>query len=286
VTALVDSSPYGTREPPGLTTAVLAVTRRLPANWLGLRLSMPLRRLAIDRLGDQAVDTGAWGARLRLYPAHNSCEKTTLFTPKLFDPIERAAIAAAINRQRAAGKDFRFVDIGANVGLYSVFVAARAGARARILCIEPQPGIVDRLRFNLALNPGADVTVVPVALGEREGDVELAIDARDSGGTRLTTAPGASGNERVRVPCRPLSAVLRDAGFREIDALKIDIEGAEDAALAPFLREAAPAILPRMVLIEDWGAAWKVDLFALLRERGYREATRSRHNVVFALTPE
>jgi FkbM family methyltransferase len=280
VTAAVNLNPYGTRAPSRLTAAILAVTRRLPANWLGLRLSMPLRRMAIDRLGDEPVDTEAWGARLRLYPAHNSCEKTALFTPQLYDPVELGALAAAIDARLAAGGTFGFVDIGANVGLYSLFVAARAGTRAKILCIEPQPGIVERLRFNVALNPQADVKVLPVALGEREGEVELAIDDRDSGGTRLSTAPGAGAGERVRVPCRPLSAVLHEAGFADVDALKIDIEGAEDAALAPFLRNAAPATLPRMVLIEDWGAAWKVDLFALLRERGYREATRSRHNVV------
>jgi FkbM family methyltransferase len=283
MTAPVDASPYGTRLPTGLDAAVLALTRRLPANWLGLRVSMPLRRVVINRLGDGAVDTTAWGARLRLYPRHNGCEKTTLFTPQLFDVVERQALAAAIDAAAGRGEPFRFVDIGANVGLYSLFVAARAPALAKVLAIEPQPGIVSRLAFNLSANPGFDIAVAPVALADRDGEIELAIDRRDNGGTRLTTMAGADTSEVVRVACRPLAAVLSAHGFTRIDALKIDIEGAEDLVLAPFLADASADILPRLILIEDWGDGWKVDLFDLLRRRGYAEATRSRHNVVFRL---
>ena len=54
--ASADLSPYGTYPPRGFVRATLAVTRALPANWLGLRTSMPLRRVAINALGDQPVD--------------------------------------------------------------------------------------------------------------------------------------------------------------------------------------------------------------------------------------
>ena len=65
-------------------------------------------------------------------------------------------LAQAIDQRLAAGGSFTFVDVGANVGLYSLFVATRARSRARILALEPQPGIVDRLRFNLAANPDVE----------------------------------------------------------------------------------------------------------------------------------
>src|SRR5215470_4838391 len=162
MTVPVDLAPYGTRPPDRFVQGVLALTRRLPANWLGLRISTPFRRLAIDWLGEQPVDTVLWGARMRLYPRVNSCEKNALFTPQTFDTLERSALGTAIDRRLAAGGTFTFVDIGANVGLYSLFVATRSRHRARIVAAEPQPGIVDRLSFNLRSNPELEITLFPV----------------------------------------------------------------------------------------------------------------------------
>jgi hypothetical protein len=84
------------------------------------------------------------------------------------------------------------------------------------------------------------------------------------------------------VPCRPLMTILCEAGISSIDALKIDIEGSEDLALAPFLRAAPPTLLPRLVLIED-RPDWTVDVYALLQQRGYVKTARSRQNIVFRL---
>jgi FkbM family methyltransferase len=281
--ASADLAPYGTHPPRGLVRVMLALTRALPANWLGLRISMPLRRLAINALGPRPVDVPLWGARARLYPAGNNCEKYALFTPQMLDVVERAALSAAIDQRMAAGGTFVFIDIGANVGLYSLFVAARAGEGARVLAIEPQPGILDRLRFNCASNPALAIEIVPMAVADREADIEFIVDGRDSGGSHLNkgTDPAASG-DTLRVRARPLAAMLADAGMSRIDALKIDIEGAEDLALAPFLREAPAALLPALILIEDRPQDWGADLHALLRDRGYAARARNRHNVVFA----
>jgi len=279
--AVVDRSPFGGRIPGRLDRAVLAATRAMPDNWLGLRLAMVFRRVTMRRLGQGGLDTMLWGMRLRLYPRRNGCEKNALFTPQMFDVFERDVLAQAIERRRAEGKTFTFVDIGANVGLYSLFVAARAGNNARILAIEPQPGILERLRFNLAANPGAPIDVLAIAVADHDGTVDLLIDPRDSGGTRIDKDAAASEDETVPVPCRPLVAILADAGISGVDALKIDVEGAEDLALAPFLQAAAHHLLPDLVLIEDTRGQWRTDVFALLRQRGYTEFARSRQNVAF-----
>ena len=279
--ARADLSPFGAHPPRGLVRVMVALTRRLPANWLGLRTSMPLRRIAIDWLGEAPVDVSLWGAQARLYPAHNSCEKNALFTPQLLDVAELETLAAAIDRRVAAGETFTFVDIGANVGVYSLFVADRGRGRARVLAIEPQPGIVDRLRFNREANPELRIYVVPMAVADHEGEVDLVINAKDSGGSHLSKRPEAAAGESVRVHCRPLAAMLAEAGISRIDALKIDIEGAEDLALAPFLEKAEEKLLPELILIEDRPMDWDVDLYALFRHRGYAESMRSRHNCLF-----
>ena len=116
------------------------------------------RRIAASRLNGEPVDVEALGARMRLHPYNNICEKRMLFSPDNFDPEELAAIGERLR------DGFVFIDIGANVGAYSLFVAARTGPSARILAIEPQPHIFDRLTGNISLNPFATIKAVACAV--------------------------------------------------------------------------------------------------------------------------
>jgi FkbM family methyltransferase len=277
----VDLSPFGSRAPGALDRFALALTRAMPNNWLGLRLAILFRRIVTSRLGRGALDTTLWGMRLRLYALGNGCEKNALFTPQMFDVMERGVLAQAIEKR---GEMFTFVDIGANVGLYSLYVASLAGSHARILAIEPQPGILERLRFNLAANPGVNVTVLPIAVADRAGTVELVLDASDSGGTHIDKRNETRGSARatvVAVPCKTLVEILAETGIASIDALKIDVEGAEDLVLVPFLRDAPRELLPALILIEDTRGFWQTDLFALLEQHGYTAIARSRQNVAY-----
>src|SRR5919201_2733273 len=133
--ASIETATFGALAPGPFDRAVIAVTSRLPNNWLGLRLAILLRRFVTARLAypDEALDVVRWGLRLRLHPRDNGCEKNLLFTPQMYEPTERAALAAEIDRAKADATLFVFIDIGANVGLFSFFVAARAGRNARIL---------------------------------------------------------------------------------------------------------------------------------------------------------
>lgn len=276
----VDLSPYGSRAPGWLDQAAIALTRSMPNNWLGLRLAILFRRIITSRLGRGALDTELWGMRLRLYALGNGCEKNALFTPQMFDTLERHVLAEAVQRKGDGG--FTFVDIGANVGLYSLYLASCGNVRT--LAIEPQPGILERLKFHVAVNPSANIEVMPIALSDREGVATLVINDSDSGGTHIDKHDGRQdAGERIEVPCRPLTAVLAEAGIVSIDALKIDVEGAEDIVLAPFLRDAPQSLLPHLILIEDTRDVWGVDLFALLAARGYTETERSRQNVALRL---
>jgi FkbM family methyltransferase len=280
MTAVFDSSPWGAHLPGAYDRAVLALTRAMPANWLGQRLAILFRRLVMRRIGEGCIDTILWGMRLRLYPRRNGCEKNALFTPQMYDTMEHRVLAEAVKHKN--GGAFTFVDIGANVGLYSLYLATCGNVRT--LAIEPQPGILERLKFHLAANPSAKVDVLPIALSDHAGEATLVINDSDSGGTHVDKQDGRQGaGERIAVPSKPLIAVLADAGIRTIDALKIDVEGAEDIVLAPFLRDAPQSLLPRLLVIEDTRGFWNIDLFALLAGRGYTVQERSRQNVALWL---
>ena len=274
---------FGACAPGRLDRSVIALTSRLPDNWLGLRLSIGLRRIVMMRLADdRGFDVVRWGLRMRLHPRGNGCEKGALFVPQMYEASERRILRAEIEKTRAVGRAFVFVDIGANVGLFSLFVASCAGPDAKILAIEPEPENVKRLRFNLVANPDISVRVLSLALGEREQRVALDVHRSDRGGTRTRALGEGEPPHIATVECRPLLDVLRNEGVTRIDALKIDVEGVEDTIMGPFFRNAPDELWPKLVIIEDARDAWRDDVFAVLEKCGYAVTARSKLNVMLS----
>ena len=217
--------------------------------------------------------------RVRLHPRDNGCEKNLLFTPRMYEPLELAALESDIARVAAQRRPFVFVDIGANVGLFSFFVAARAKHGARILAVEPEPGNLRRLNFNIRANPGVPIKVIPKALSDEEGLVAVEVDHRDRGGTRTKkiSQAGASADV-VLVPAQTLLDILAGEGVDSVDAVKIDVEGLEDAILDPFFRDAPRGLWPQLVIIEDSRPSWRVDIISIMAAKGYSLTARSTQN--------
>lgn len=266
-----DLSPFGRYAPKGIAASMLELTRRCPASWSGMRRAFVLRGIAVRALAGRPMDVEAYGARMRLYPYNNTCEKRILFTPQYFDPAERRLLASY------AGEDTRFVDIGANVGGYTLFMAALAGPRARILAIEPNPGVFERLTYNIRQNPFATVKALDCAVADREGEITLFLDPRNQGCTSVRISD--AGGEPIKVHALALKDIVASEGYDRIDALKVDVEGAEDVVLEPFFREAPEALRPRLILCSRVSTGWSVDLERLLKGYGYRETLRSRSNI-------
>ena len=277
--ASIETATFGALAPGQFDRAVIALTSRLPNNWLGLRLAILLRRFVTVRLAypDGALDVVRWGLRLRLHPRDNGCEKNLLFTPQMYETTELAELTAEIVRAKTRRASFGFVDIGANVGLFSFFVAACAGPSARILAVEPEKGNLERFFFNMRANPGLPIRVVSAAIAGEAGMLAVEPDRRDRGGTRVHQS--VQGGE-VTVEAKTLLQLLTQEGVESIDALKIDVEGMEDSILSSFFRDAPQRLWPRFILVEDARAVWNTDLFSLLAATGYSVASRSRQNVM------
>lgn len=272
-----DTAPFGTYAPQGLVRWAVETARSLPDSWAARRLVILLRRFVFGRLGGGPVDVEALGARMRLQPYNNICEKKMLFTPAIFDREELGLLAARLR------DGFVFVDIGANVGAYSLFVAARTSQSARILAVEPQPHVYDRLVRNIRLNQFATIKAVDCAVADKTGDLTLFLDPRN-GGESSVKVVASGGAKPIRVPAKTLLALVREEGFERIDAVKLDVEGAEDLILEPFFAEAPEALYPSLLIVEDGGPQWQVDLPGLLARKGYRVLAKTRLNYVFERT--
>jgi FkbM family methyltransferase len=273
------STPFGTYAPDRRLAAVLRRTRTLPDGWIGRRLAYAWRRIGLSRLVEP-IDAEAFGVRFRLYPADNVAEKRLLFTPQYFDATERGVLAEAA---RAAGPRFVFVDIGANVGGYALAVAAAAAPGARIVAVEPQPDVFERLCDNIRLNPGCKVKAVGCAMADVEGEVRLFIDRLNRGETGVRYLRAARPDEEaVTVPAKTLLGLLGEEGLDHLDAVKLDVEGAEDIILEPFFGEAPEALWPHLIVIEDGRGSWQSDLLGLFEARGYRRRATTKRNLVYA----
>jgi FkbM family methyltransferase len=270
-----ESPPFGSYPPTRFVAWALARTRAAAGrSWLEQRLTFLLRRLAIRSLRGKPVDTEALGAKMRLFPQGNICEKRVLFTPQLFDARELGHLSARIK------PGYRFVDIGANVGVYSLFVAARAGPKARILAVEPQPQVFVKLAYNIAQNPFGTIKAVACAVADKAGELTLFLDPRNEGESSVRTLRGSPA-QSVKVPAVALADLLTAEGFAHVDGMKIDVEGAEDLILEPFLTPRNEALWPRTLILEDSRPRWSTDLKALLERCGYRETARTRLNFIF-----
>jgi FkbM family methyltransferase len=249
----------------------------MPANWLGRRLALLSRRLAMLGAGEW-VDGESEGVRLRVARRGNVSDRKFLFMPQFVDHYERDLL-----RQRAARGGY-FLDIGANAGVYSLTLAQRYAALGggRVLAFEPNPAMAARLRANAGFNSfGKLIEVYPLALADRDGRMQLTLHASNLGQSSLS---GEGSGPVVEVETRTLEGFLREQSLGAADGMKIDVEGAEDRVLAGFMRDADQNLLPRCIVIENSQADWSEDLFGLFASRGYRLLRRTRMNSVFELT--
>ncbi|MEJ8574562.1 FkbM family methyltransferase [Microbaculum marinum] len=269
-----EAPPFGAYTPTPLQARLIDFARRQPDSWLGKRLAFLARRAVMMQLR-HPLDVEVFGQRMRLNPFNNVSEKRILFTPQYFDLQEREILRDHIV------DGFVFVDIGANIGGYALYVAGHAGRGARILAIEPQPVVFDRLVQNISLNPSGAIKAIACALADKEGEMTLFLSARNKGesSVKYVATPGSE-DQSVQVPARTLINLLREEGIDRIDALKIDVEGAEDLILVPFLEDAPESLLPSLMIIENARDRWQTDCIALLQRMGYRQVAQTRLNVV------
>jgi hypothetical protein len=74
----------------------------------------------------------------------------------------------------------------------------------------------------------------------------------------------------IKVPTKPLLNIINEFGISHIDALKIDIEGAEDIVLKHFIDNAEPSLYPKIILIEKSYNLWNYNVIDFLVDKGYK----------------
>jgi FkbM family methyltransferase len=138
-------------------------------------------------------------------------------------------------------------DAGANVGFYTLLLADRVGPTGRVHAFEPDPLSFEILKSRAAGR--SNVEINQTAVGDHTGAVTLYTNRSNRADNRVHASLGTETAEAVEVPLTTFDDYCAARGIERIDAVKMDIQGAEVAALVGF-RKTLARLKPRWMLIE------------------------------------
>lgn len=268
---------FGTYALPPEREAVRVKAREYNDTRFGrMKISRARKKAMAGEIGPFDVEV-ADGVKARLHPASNRCEKRAFAGPQIWDSVERETLRAAI--QNGSESLFTFVDVGANVGLYSLFAHAYAKAvnrPIRILAIEPGMEICGRLEDNIAANQ-ADIQIIRAAISDAPGTGYLGAGEGNLGESRLVAA--ISGQDSETVVIDTLARICRTQGLAMIDAMKVDIEGHDLRAMTAFFDDTPERLHPQILILET-GKTANHPLVSLCEAQDYAVKTRTGLNTI------
>ena len=152
----------------------------------------------------------------------------------------------------------RVLDIGANIGYFTIYAAALAGGTGHVHAFEPNPRTHALLEKNVRLNDFSHVcTLHAMALGDQPSDVTLHTFRNNQGGSTLSTLPEQlldqwhehPVDQRVRMTT--LDDVLGGSS-ETFDCIKIDAEGSEAMIWAGGRRFFRDRVTDRTIILLEW----------------------------------
>lgn len=139
----------------------------------------------------------------------------------LFEPAETQLF------QRLVRPGQCVVDVGANIGYFTLLFARAVGPSGRVIALEPEPGNLALLRRNVEVNGYRNVTIVPKAAWHEPDTLTLHVSGKNRGDHRLFAADER--RSTIRVDAGPLDRLAEIP--QVVHVVKMDIQGAEMRAL-------------------------------------------------------
>lgn len=142
-------------------------------------------------------------------------------------------------------------DIGANAGLFTVWLSSLVGERGKVFAFEPNPAHRNSLENTISLL--RNTMLLPVALSHREGTMDFFVPEDDTMGSLRNWTNNQSGNVVTKTcQTKTLDNLLNEKLIGRPNFIKCDIEGGETncfkGAVSILNREDAPTVLFEMNL--------------------------------------
>ena len=183
-----------------------------------------------SRWGVELVGTSKWGGRFM-------CSLRDLVQSRIYyTGVWEPSLTDFIMKRMGPGDVF--VDIGANVGYFTVLAANLVGDEGRVIAIEASPRIHAKLCDNVEMNRLSNVVTHNCAVSDASGRAEIfAADETNVGHASLIRSDG--GVAEAIVDMRPLDLILTGEEFQKAKMIKIDVEGFEGPVLQSLLSHSA-----------------------------------------------
>jgi FkbM family methyltransferase len=154
---------------------------------------------------------------MRTHAQADLCVSRQIQASKIWEPYETSLV---INHLKAGDI---FLDIGANIGYYTILASAIVKESGIVIACEPDEANFKLLCENLSLNQVDNVIAVQAAVSDYEGSGHLYMSPDNMGDHRLYS----SGEKRVKTPIEVIDGRRLKSLSDRVDFIKIDTQGAE-----------------------------------------------------------
>jgi FkbM family methyltransferase len=182
----------------------------------------PAQKLSTLRLPDRDVTVDSLGNRLLVFSPRRNFIGSALYRTGVWEPAVTAAIADITRPGMVA------LDVGADIGYYTLQLSRLVGPSGRVVAFEPIPKARERLVHNIRGNGRTNIIVSELALGNQEGTVYLEDPFTKS---RLNLNKTTAGERDIKVTIRRMDDLFSKLKLPSVDLIKIDVEGAEHEVL-------------------------------------------------------
>ena len=119
------------------------------------------------------------------------------------------------------------IDVGANIGIFTISLAVAVGENGRVWSFEPLMENLKRLKENINLNGSKNIDLFPVGLGDFCGELDMYLsnDLAYASTTRLVNKQISVETRKIEI--RRLDDLWQEAERPQVDFIKIDVEGSE-----------------------------------------------------------
>ncbi|MFN7674455.1 FkbM family methyltransferase [Flavobacterium sp.] len=167
-----------------------------------------------------------------------------------------------------------FVDIGSNIGLFSLIASKIVGNEGKVICFEPSPLTYTRLKENVTINNYNNLDVRNLGLSDSIG--ELAFYVSNNGYDAWNSFSPSADNKlelSIKVPVSTLDFELSDIDKSKIKLVKIDVEGWEKFVLQgakDFLINFNPIVMVEFTEQNTFNSGYPVhEIYDIMNSYGY-----------------